>query len=63
MNTEKKQGHTVLKVIGNILLVIIVLIVAFFVKEVLTPAVPKNYTGTVKPGGEIEAKYLKNGES
>lgn len=32
-----------------------------FFKAALTPAVPKDYTKTVKTSGEIEAKYLKNG--
>lgn len=51
----------IMKMIGIILLVIIILIVALFIKAALTPAVPKNYTDTVKTGGDIEAKYLKNG--
>ena len=52
---------TVLKVIGIILLVIVGLIVALFVKAASTPAVPKGYTETVETGGEIEKTYLKNG--
>ena len=52
----------VLKIIGIILLAIIILIAALFIKAALKPAVPKDYTETVKTGGDIEAKYLKNGE-
>lgn len=50
-----------MKIVGIIVLVIIVLVVLLLIKGALTPAVPKNYTETVKTGGEIEAKYLKNG--
>ena len=46
---------------GIIVLVIIILAAVFFIKAALTPAVPKDYIETVKTGGEIEAKYLKNG--
>ena len=55
-----KMTKKVLKVVGIVLLVIIVLIV-LLIKSVFSLAVPKNYTETVKTGGEIEAKYLKNG--
>lgn len=51
----------IMKVIGIILLVVMILIAALFIKAALTPAVPRNYTNTVKTGGNIEAKYLKNG--
>ena len=51
----------VMKIVGIVFLVIIVLVALLLIKAVLTPAVPKNYTETVKTGGEIEAKYLKNG--
>ena len=51
----------VLKIIGIVLLCIIALIVIFVIWASLKPSVPKNYTETVKTGGEIEAKYLKNG--
>lgn len=50
-----------LKTIGIIFLVILTLIVLLFIKAALTPAVPKNYTETVKTGGEIEKHYLSNG--
>ncbi len=51
----------VLKTIGIIFLFILALIVLSFIKAALTPAVPKNYTETVKTGGEIEKRYLSNG--
>lgn len=51
----------VFKVIGIVLLVIVGLIVLLFIKAALTPAVPNNYTETVKTGGEIEVMYLRNG--
>ena len=56
-----KMTKKVLKVVGIVLLVIIVLVALLLIKGALTPAVPKDYTETVKTGGEIEAKYLKNG--
>ncbi len=52
----------VLKTIGIIFLIIVALIIVMIVKAALTPAVPKNYTETVKTGGTIEAKYLQNGK-
>lgn len=58
---RKTKGHKALKIIGVILLVIIALIVAMFIKASLTPAVPANYEESVLTGGEIEAKYLQNG--
>ena len=50
-----------MKILGVVLSVVIILIIIFFIKAALTPAVPKDYIETVKTGGEIEAKYLKNG--
>ncbi|MCR5293971.1 MAG: hypothetical protein K6E30_02195 [Lachnospiraceae bacterium] len=50
-----------LKTMGMIFLVILSLIVLLFIKAALTPAIPKNYTETVKTGGEIEKRYLRNG--
>lgn len=50
-----------IKIVVIIVLVIIILVAVFFIKAALTPAVPKDYTEIVKTGGEIEAKYLKNG--
>ena len=51
----------VIKIIGIILLIIIGIIVVLFVYLSSRPSVPKNYIEKVKTGGEIEAKYLKNG--
>lgn len=51
----------VLKIIGIIMLVVILLLVVLFVIAALKPAVPEDYTDTVKTGGDIEKKYLKNG--
>jgi len=50
-----------LKIIGIIILAPIVLIVALLFLLSLVPAVPNNYTKEVETGGDIEAKYLKNG--
>lgn len=58
---RKTKGKRVLKMICIVLLVIIALLAFMFIKAALTPAVPKDYTQTVKTGGETEAKYLKNG--
>ena len=57
----KKWGIRVLRVIGIVLLAVIILVAAFFIKAARTPAVPRNYIETVKTGGDIEEKYLKNG--
>ena len=46
----------IMKNIGIVFLVVIILIIILFIKAALTPAVPKDYTETVKTGGEIEAK-------
>ena len=51
----------VLKIIGIIMLVVLVLIVVLFIIAALKPAVPDDYTDTVKTGGNIEKKYLNNG--
>lgn len=51
----------ILKIIGILFLVLILLVVAFLVYLSSIPAVPNNYTKTVKTGGEIEAKYLAMG--
>lgn len=53
---------TLLKIIGVIILIPITLITIFLIIAVFTPAVPKNYTKTVKTGGKIEQKYLELGE-
>ena len=52
----------VLKIIGCILLVIAVLIAALLFNLSKRPAVPNNYTETVKTGGQLEAKYIAMGE-
>lgn len=46
---------------GFILLVLAGIVVLFIVRIALRPAVPGNYTSTVKTGGELEARYLANG--
>ncbi|MBQ3425113.1 MAG: lipase [Clostridia bacterium] len=50
-----------LKIIGIVVLVVVVLLVILFLVLANKPAVAKDYTKTVKPGGEIEAKYLQTG--
>jgi len=54
-----------LKRIFRVLLIIVLAVVGILalliVRGALAPAVPKNYTQTVKTGGDIEARYLKNG--
>ncbi len=47
--------------VGIILLILVILIVILLIKGASSPAVPENYTETVKTGGTIEARYLKNG--
>lgn len=51
----------VLKIIGIVILVIVVLVVILLIYLSNKPAVPNDYTSKVETGGEIEAKYLKNG--
>ena len=46
---------------GVILLILAILIVILLIKGASSPAVPENYTETVKTGGAIEAGYLQNG--
>lgn len=53
---------TLLKIIGIVILIPIMLIIVILIIAAFTPAVPKNYTKTVKTGGKIEAKYLELGE-
>lgn len=50
-----------LKIIGIILLILLVLIVVFLFAGSRRPAVPEDYTKTLKTGGELEAKYLAKG--
>lgn len=52
----------VLKILGIILLLNVAFFAAVFVKAALTPAAPRNYTQTVAAGGEIESRYLANGD-
>ena len=53
----------VLKIIGIAILSIVILVIGVLVFLSTRPAVPNNYTKTVKTGGEIEAKYLAMGNS
>ncbi len=57
MAKTKKKGHTVLKIIGVLLLIPILLVVILFAFAAMRPFVPKNYTDTVHPGGDVEAAY------
>ncbi|MBO6269010.1 MAG: hypothetical protein J6N19_07710 [Clostridium sp.] len=50
-----------LKIIGIIILVIVVLIAGGLFLLSKAPAAPKDYTKTVKTGGEIEARYRQKG--
>lgn len=50
-----------LKIIGILILVLIVLIIALLLYLKNKPFAPKDYTGTLPAGGEIEAKYLQMG--
>ena len=52
---------TILKVIGIIILVIVVAVAALLFSLSKRPAVPENYTETLKTGGDVEAKYLAMG--
>ncbi len=52
----------VLKVLGIIMLIIIVLFAATWVKANYLPVIPSDYTKTTETGGDIEAKYMANGE-
>lgn len=53
----------VLTIIGIAVLSIVVLVIGLLVFLSTRPAVPNNYTKTVKTGSEIEAKYLAMGSS
>lgn len=50
-----------LKIAAVVVLALIALVVVLVAFLALRPATPRNYTKTVKTGGEIEAKYLKAG--
>jgi len=51
-----------LKITGHVILVIVVLIAALLFYFEKRPAVPADYTETVKTGGELEARYVTMGE-
>lgn len=51
----------VLKIVGVIILIAAIAVIAVMIWLSKKPAVPKNYTETVKTGGDIEAKYLAMG--
>lgn len=57
----KQKKLSIWKVVLIVFLSIIVIIVVGLSWLSLKPAVPKNYTSTVKTDGDIEAKYLQNG--
>ena len=50
-----------LKIIGIVVLTVVVLLVVLFLKLANKPAVAKDYSKTVKTGGELEARYLQMG--
>lgn len=52
----------IFKIISLIILIPLILIIGLLVIASFIPAVPKNYTKTVKTGGDIEVKYLKLGK-
>jgi hypothetical protein len=51
----------VLKIVGVIILIAAIAVIAVMIWLSKKPAVPKNYTETVKTGGDVEAKYLAMG--
>lgn len=51
----------VLKIVGIIILIAAIAVIAVMIWLSKKPAVPKNYTETVKTGGDVEAKYLAMG--
>lgn len=57
----KGKIMSVLKIILLVILCLLVLIIAGLVWLSSQPAVPNNYTQTVKTGGKIENSYLQNG--
>lgn len=62
-DVEKKGGAArVLKIIGLVVLSIIILAAIGLFMLSKRPAAPKNYTSTVKTGGEIEATYIAMGQ-
>lgn len=51
----------VLKIIGVVLLIVIILIIIMLIYIGSKPVAPTDYQKTVETGGEIEAKYMANG--
>lgn len=51
----------VVKLVLLAVLVLLILLISLVIWIVLRPAVPDNYTKTVRTGGEIEAAYLASG--
>lgn len=51
----------VLKIVGVIILIAAIAVIAVMIWLSKKPAVPENYTETVKIGGDVEAKYLAMG--
>jgi hypothetical protein len=51
----------VLKIVGAIILIAAIAVIAVMIWLSKKPAVPENYTETVKTGGDVEAKYLAMG--
>lgn len=51
----------VLKIVGVIILIAAIAVIAVMIWLSKKPAVPENYTETVKTGGDVEAKYLAMG--
>lgn len=52
----------VLKMIGAVLLIVIISVIGLLVYVGNRPAAPTDYQQSVGTGGEIEAKYMSNGE-
>jgi len=61
MQIKGETMKKVLKVFGIVILAVLGGIALLFLKAALTPSAPRNYTKTVKTGGEIESRYLQNG--
>lgn len=55
------KAKKMLKIIGLVLLGLIVVVVLILWILSKQPSVKENYTETVKTGGDIEARYIKNG--
>lgn len=51
----------IMKTIGIIVLVLFLLVAAFFTYNMVKPAVPGDYETAVETGGDIEARYLIHG--